>query len=663
MEAAMAFRDYSLTPASNTELSDGTYIGPNMLRNKVRPAFQQIAADGKALANELAEGLAGVATGLDNSGIMTAVLRVDLAKFGLREANSAAQNLTAIEDAIGEHGGGSHRVWLNVPPGGSYDVDDIEIETANVAINGNGSTFVGSKITAAPAGLNFSLNNLRIYTDVDTAILTLNTDNVRVTNVELEKFGTAGGYMASFEGSDYLIVDGLKIKGGNGMFLEARRFEISNVHAVAKTVGGDDFLVFKGRHVACGDGIVANVYAENFSNVVAFGSEIGSLGVNDATRAGRVENISMRNIVARECTSLVWFKPGAIDAGAAYDWRDGLISNISFQGQLYDPTGSHFARGAIVSAARGALVEKIHIDARVYARCTVTAGSVLGPDIYLPDYSAITPAGAAATIRDVTINMDVHDPYDGLSNDVTRPGFPAAYGGKVEKQASGFGTIQRVRVNLRVNGTRDSGFYVGPGITNEVVLEQFIGRNLCVDPASGSNAGVYVDATSNLHMPGENEIAMANTTYKPIGPAAANIIGKRFTFDIDAAAGTPQERHRQTPFPVWLRKATAVSGAAVGTDATNYLILDFRALGGLRYDGAAVSGNAFGAVTTNSVGGAAIVANTVFDAQALGTAGTTYEDRYLAANVDVRLAIAHAGSGQPFRGSVDLHYVQIGKAV
>jgi lysophospholipase L1-like esterase len=46
----MSFRDYSLTPASNTELADGTYVGPNMLRNKVRPAIQQLMADGKELA-------------------------------------------------------------------------------------------------------------------------------------------------------------------------------------------------------------------------------------------------------------------------------------------------------------------------------------------------------------------------------------------------------------------------------------------------------------------------------------------------------------------------------------------------------------------------------------------------------------------------------------
>ena len=51
----MAFRDYSITPASNTTLADGTYVGPNMLRNKVRPALQQIMADGKDMADTVDE--------------------------------------------------------------------------------------------------------------------------------------------------------------------------------------------------------------------------------------------------------------------------------------------------------------------------------------------------------------------------------------------------------------------------------------------------------------------------------------------------------------------------------------------------------------------------------------------------------------------------------
>lgn len=45
----MPFKDYSLNPSANTEIGDGLFIGPNMDRNNVRPALQQLAADGRDL--------------------------------------------------------------------------------------------------------------------------------------------------------------------------------------------------------------------------------------------------------------------------------------------------------------------------------------------------------------------------------------------------------------------------------------------------------------------------------------------------------------------------------------------------------------------------------------------------------------------------------------
>jgi hypothetical protein len=49
----MSFSDYSGTPASNTTLGDSIFIGPNMERGKVRPALQQLAADGRELYDEM----------------------------------------------------------------------------------------------------------------------------------------------------------------------------------------------------------------------------------------------------------------------------------------------------------------------------------------------------------------------------------------------------------------------------------------------------------------------------------------------------------------------------------------------------------------------------------------------------------------------------------
>ena len=55
----MAFKDYSRIPASNQTIGDGLFIGPNMARNDVRDALQQLAADGKALVEDGIKGLKG----------------------------------------------------------------------------------------------------------------------------------------------------------------------------------------------------------------------------------------------------------------------------------------------------------------------------------------------------------------------------------------------------------------------------------------------------------------------------------------------------------------------------------------------------------------------------------------------------------------------------
>ena len=55
----MAFKDYSRIPASNQVIGDGLFIGPNMARNDVREALQQLAADGASLVEDGIKGLKG----------------------------------------------------------------------------------------------------------------------------------------------------------------------------------------------------------------------------------------------------------------------------------------------------------------------------------------------------------------------------------------------------------------------------------------------------------------------------------------------------------------------------------------------------------------------------------------------------------------------------
>jgi hypothetical protein len=90
----MAFQDYSTTPAANTTIGDSTFIGPNMPRDNVRPALQQLAADGKELSNTV--------TALATDGVNTdPLLRSDLAQetggalvgFNIQSADSRERTL------------------------------------------------------------------------------------------------------------------------------------------------------------------------------------------------------------------------------------------------------------------------------------------------------------------------------------------------------------------------------------------------------------------------------------------------------------------------------------------------------------------------------------------------------------------------------------------
>lgn len=75
----MAFQDYSRTASANTIIGDDIYIGPNMARNEVRPAFQQLAADGRETWDYVATLMSTVEGGV-STGDLT--LRADLATNG-----------------------------------------------------------------------------------------------------------------------------------------------------------------------------------------------------------------------------------------------------------------------------------------------------------------------------------------------------------------------------------------------------------------------------------------------------------------------------------------------------------------------------------------------------------------------------------------------------
>lgn len=615
-----------------------------------------------ALRTDLAAITGAALVGVGGSSTIGDIIRVNAAKYGFRPGRTAAQNLTALTDAITANGGGAHPVVIDVPPA-TYAMDALAINAANIWIDAHGSTFTeGGRISTSPTASGFRLKNARFYLDTNQAILTVNSSGGGLQNVDLVKFGAGDGYMAMTEQSSDNVFTGLRFTGGNGMFIEAERTLLSDIHGVGRVAGGDDFLVLKARNRRTGDINVVGVSAKNYSNGLAIGSEVGTLGAASASRAGRVENVCVRAMVLTECTYGVYAKPGAVDAGASYDWRDGLFRGFDIEIKITDATGAKMARAAVFSPARNALIEQGRVKVIGEGRFAATGDTECWAHVFMPDSTGWVAGGAGGIIRDVYLDVAGFDIYGGVDTAGPTPGNPPMHGVFVEKQAAGVGTVERIRIKARIDGTKSGGIVIGPGLANAVLIEQLLGRNLCNNPPSTSG-GIHAESVASA--PGENEIHMANTASNPVYDSGGNnLIGRHITVDLDAPAGTDNTLLRRLPHDTWLRsKVTGVSKDAVGASGSAYLSIELRAVNGLNYDGTAQDGNP---LTTFTTAATAITAFVPFDFPAMPVnagAGSAFADRFLKANSVLRFLKTNVGGGQSFVGSIDLHYVQIGPRV
>lgn len=153
----MAFSDYNTTPTLNITLGDGTYIGANMARGDVREAFQQIAADGKLLSNQVAalgspvpgiQGPAGVVTA--NGGVSTTSWTTEV---GATSGYSAMHILSAPTLAYTNSIGGSDKVRA-----------DIQVVLGKFTNGPTGHTNYFDTV------IGFGLNNTSSWTPLNTAM-------------------------------------------------------------------------------------------------------------------------------------------------------------------------------------------------------------------------------------------------------------------------------------------------------------------------------------------------------------------------------------------------------------------------------------------------------------------------------------------------------------
>lgn len=541
--------------------------------------------------------------------------------FGLSTANSAAANVAVIDAMVDMLGDGPTPVQIEVS-GKPYPMNEIAIEAANLHFLALGATFTGptaSFVTSPAAHDTGIVGGKFIRTDGGLSpVLHLNGPRAFSHGTWIEKAPEAGGYMAMFERNDALSgkcrVTGLTLRGGNGIFLEGPGHHFSDIDAVALAAGGDDFLVFKARNAATVDCVVEGIVAEGYSNVVAFGSEVGTLGAASAGRAGRVQNCRVTG-VARKCTFGVFIKPGAIDAGAGYDWRDGLVADNFIHLQIADPAGNFMERPGVISASRGALVCDNKIVLQVSGRVRTNAVvRRVGLDFYIPDYSAAVPPAAAPTIRDNRCELHFDDPYNGVANGVGgAPGHPIQSFVRLEKQTDAHGTFARNRVSVFANGSSNSGIFVGTGCDDGLIVERSEMRAVNTLGGGQNDGGIY--AASRLTVGPDQTIEVATgAPYRIVG--GAEVLCPELAEEV-YLFGQVNAGNGDTQYP-WAAKRRCKlselalnSTVAIAASDADYTNLQFRNIG--------ATGNVFLTPKTKATGAASNARNFTIAAGAYST--------------------------------------------
>lgn len=141
----MPFKDYSNVPAANSVIGANTFIGPNMARDGVRPALQQLAADGRELYDEMiarnggsdlpnfiAGGTGAVARTVQDK-LREFVTPLDFGCVG----NGSTSDTANLVKAIAYCSAGGHT--LRVPAGYDFVVDAAIILPDDFRMEGSGT--------------------------------------------------------------------------------------------------------------------------------------------------------------------------------------------------------------------------------------------------------------------------------------------------------------------------------------------------------------------------------------------------------------------------------------------------------------------------------------------------------------------------------------------
>jgi hypothetical protein len=400
-----------------------------------------------------------------------------------------------------------------------------------------------------------------------------------------------GGYIAYIRGA----ATGLKMRnvrfgGGNGIYVQGTNHVFSDMVLIANATGGDDGFALKAPGVVTRNITISNVVMTGFASMLSIGSEVGnplSQGLDPAYRWG-VANVNATGLVGYQCAKALYIKPGAI---ATYPYMDGTVEDINVSAQIYDPTGSHFENGVIISPARGARVRRIRAKVLINARAAHNGSLGVTAGIYMPlmDYRSRNIGGgvlegeatAAPSISDVEISLRHSDPLDAQDYDVTlRPSYPMQHVARIEQLTDGYGIMSKIKLDIESTGSKETGIFVKDGLDDAVIIQRAILTNASRNPVTAAPYRGGIFSLSNIRLDGKIEFG-GTTVGFPIGGTDAVLATTAYTgrevkrqiVQIgSAAAGTAIADRLIWSTPrrkIYITSARIVNGVAIGGSSTN----------------------------------------------------------------------------------------------
>jgi hypothetical protein len=433
--------------------------------------------------------------------------------------NSGNRNCSAFANAVSylsRRGGGTLVIPQKVYPFSG----NASCSATNVTVSGYGATFAGANclVTVGKKSIGYNILGLTMLEtsgSANTYLLDCYGSACHFKDLHLEKAPAAGGYIALCEANTSgNVFENFSFAGSNGVRLEGHDHRI--IGGWAEAAGGDDCWALKALNEPCYNIRISGFQARHFAALVSIGSEIGTLKQDDPSHSSYVKDIIVENCSAEECVWFAYLKPGGVEA---YDYRDGLVENISILNcSIQDGAGTYFRNGVYVSPGRGAIVRGLTVDGLTVSARGASPAMQAVTGVYLFPLNTTDGAGNGALIDNVSVTrLQCTDPFGGAATGPSTPGTPLHSLIAMEKMNPDTGDIGRVDVSESwIDGCARMGVNIGANASGPLTIANCSLKNFAAAPLAGYDEGSVL---------AQSRIQLTNITAIPSPAAPAGTRG------------------------------------------------------------------------------------------------------------------------------------------